>query len=106
MKQFSDTEFALSEDVDVDEDLDLKLNSYEVLEINIYGSIENYVGAGGLKFTNDDLSTNWEIPELRFVSDSDILRVATWQGTPRVTDVDADVDNASDMVEITREEDF
>ena len=64
------------------------------------------MGAGDLKFINDDLSTNWEIPELRFVSDSDILRVATWQGTPRVTDVDADVDNASDMVEITREEVF
>ena len=80
MKQFSDTEFALTEDVDV--------------------------RAGDLKFTNDDLSTNWEIPELRFVSDSDIPRVATWQGTPRVTDVDADVDNASDMVEITREEVF
>ena len=34
-----DTEFELNEDVDVDENLDLKFNSYEDVEINIHGDM-------------------------------------------------------------------
>ena len=35
MEQYTDNELKLNEDVDVNEDLDLKLNSYEDVEINI-----------------------------------------------------------------------
>ena len=35
-----------------------------------------------------NLSIISEIPELRFVSESDISKVATWQGTPHGTEVE------------------
>ena len=35
MEQYIDVEFELNEDVDVDEDLDLKFNSFENVEINM-----------------------------------------------------------------------
>ena len=41
MEQYTDIEFELNDDVDVVEDLDLKFNSYEDVEINIDGFIEN-----------------------------------------------------------------
>ena len=80
MEQYADIEFELNEDVDVDagEDLDLKFNSYEDVEINIDGFVENAVGADALLLINDNLSIISEIPELRFVSDSDVSKVATW----------------------------
>ena len=80
MEQYADIEFELNEDVDVDagEDLDLKFNSYEDVEINIDGFMENAVGADALLLSNDNLSIISEIPELRFVSDSDVSKVATW----------------------------
>ena len=80
MEQYADIEFELNEDVDVDagEDLDLKFNSYEDVEINIDGFMENAVGADALLLINDNLSIISEIPELRFVSDSDVSKVATW----------------------------
>ena len=53
MEQYGDTEFELCEDVDVDENLDLKLNSYEDVEINIDGFIENGVRAEHLQLIND-----------------------------------------------------
>ena len=76
MEQCIDVEFELNEDFDVDEDLDLKFNSFEDVEINIDEFIEN------------DVETISEIPELRFVSDSGISKVTTWQGTPHVTEVE------------------
>ena len=88
MKQYIDIEFELNDDVDVDEDLDLKFNSYEDVEINIDGFIENDVGADDLQLINHNLSTNSEIPELRFASESDISEVATWQGAPHGTEVE------------------
>ena len=72
-----DVEFELNEDVNVDEDLHLKLNSFEDVEINIDGFIENNVGADDLQLISDNLSIISEIPELRFISDSDISKVAT-----------------------------
>ena len=45
MKQYTDIEFELNDDADIDEDLDLKFNFYENAEINIDGFIENGVGA-------------------------------------------------------------
>ena len=88
MEEYADIEFELNEDVDVDadEDLDLKFNSYEDVEINIDGFMENDVGADALQLINDNLSIISEIPELRFVSDSDVSKVATRQGTPHVTE--------------------
>ena len=83
-----DVEFELNEDVNVDEDLHLKFNSFEDVEINIDGFIENNVGADDLQFISDNLSIILEIPELRFISDSDISKVATWQGTPHVREVE------------------
>ena len=53
MEQYGDTEFELCEDVDVDENLDMKLNSYEDVEINIDGFIENGVRAEHLQLIND-----------------------------------------------------
>ena len=88
MEQYIDLEFELNDDVDVDEDLDLKFNSFEDVEINIDGFIVNDVGADDLQLINDNLSIISEIPELRFVSDSDISKVATWQGTPHVREVE------------------
>ena len=85
MEQYTDIEFELNDDVDVDEDLDLKFNSYE---INIDGFIENDVGADDLQLINHNLTIISEIPELRFVSESDISKVATWQGTPHGTEVE------------------
>ena len=72
-----DVEFELNKDVNVDEDLHLKLNSFEDGEINIDGFIENNVGADDLQLISDNLSIISEIPELRFISDSDISKVAT-----------------------------
>ena len=43
MKQYTDIEFELNDDADIDEDLDLKFNFYENAEINIDGFIENGV---------------------------------------------------------------
>ena len=43
MEQYIDVEFELNDDVDVDEDLDLKFNSFEDVEINIDGFIVNDV---------------------------------------------------------------
>ena len=83
-----DVEFELNEDVNVDEDLHLKLNSFEDVEIDFDGFIENNVGADDLQLISDNLSIISEIPELRFVSDSDISKVATWQGTPHVREVE------------------
>ena len=88
MEQYTDIEFELNDDVDVDEDLDLKFNSYEDVEINIDGFIENDVGAEDLQLINHNLSIISEIPELRFVSESDISKVATWQGTPHGAEVE------------------
>ena len=88
MEQYIDVEFELNDDVDVDEDLDLKFNSFEDVEINIDEFIVNDVGADDLQLINDNLSIISEIPELRFVTDSDISRFATWQGTPHVTEVE------------------
>ena len=51
MEEYADIEFELNEDVDVDEDLDLKFSSYADVEINIDGFMENDVGA-------DDLQTH------------------------------------------------
>ena len=85
MEQYTDIEFELNDDVDVDEDLDLKFNSYE---INIDGFIENDVRADDLQLINHNLTIISEIPELRFVSESDISKVATWQGTPHGTEVE------------------
>ena len=69
MEQYTDIEFELNDDVDVDEDLDLKFNSYEDVEINIDGFIENDVGADDLQpddlqLINHNLSIISEIPEL------------------------------------------
>ena len=75
MEQYADIEFELNEDIDVDEDLDLKFNSYEDVEINIHGFIENDVGADYLQLINYNLSIISEIPELRFVSDSDVSKL-------------------------------
>ena len=75
-----DIEFELNDDVD------LKFNSYEDAEINIDGFIENDVGADNLQLIDHNLSI--EIPELRFVSQSDVSKVATWQGTPHDTEVE------------------
>ena len=83
-----DVEFELNKDVNVDEDLHLKLNSFEDGEINIDGFIENNVGADDLQLISDNLSIISEIPELRFISDSDISKVARWQGTPHVREVE------------------
>ena len=88
MEQYIDAEFELNEDVDVNEDLDLRFNSLEDVEISIDGFIENDVGADDLQLINDNLSIILEIPDLRFVSDSDISKVATWQGTHHVTEVE------------------
>ena len=88
MEQYADIEFELNEDADVDEDLDLKFNCYEDVEINIDGFIENDVGTDDLQLINDNLSIISEISELRFVSDSDVSKVATWQGTPHVTETE------------------
>ena len=88
MEQYIDVEFELNEDVDFGEDLDLKYNSFEDVEINIDGFIENDLGADDLQLINDNLSIISEIPELRFVTDSDISRFATWKGTPHVTEVE------------------
>ena len=71
-----DVEFELNEDANVDEDLHLKFNSFEDVEINIDGFIENNVGADDLQLISDNLSIISEIPELRFISDSDISKVA------------------------------
>ena len=71
-----DIEFELNDDVD------LKFNSYEDAEINIDEFIENDVGADNLQLIDHNLSI--EIPELRFVSQSDVSKVATWQGTPQL----------------------
>ena len=43
MKEYTDIEFELNDDADIDEDLDLKFNFYENAEINIDGFIENGV---------------------------------------------------------------
>ena len=83
-----DVEFELNEDANVDEDLHLKFNSFEDVEINIDGFIENNVGADDLQLISDNLSIISEIPELRFISDSDISKVARWQGTPHVREVE------------------
>ena len=88
MEQYAEIEFELNEDVDVDEDLDLKFKSYEDVEINIDGFMKNDMGADDLQLINDNLSIISEIPELRFVSDSNVSKVATWQGAPHVTEVE------------------
>ena len=75
MEQYEDIEFELNEDVNVDEDLDLKLNSYEDVEINIDGFMGNDMGADDLQLINDNLSIISVILELRFVSDSDVSKV-------------------------------
>ena len=77
MEQYTDVEFELSEDVDIDEDLDLKFNSYEDVEINIDGFIENGTGVNHLKLINHNISIILEIPELRFVGDRDVSKFAT-----------------------------
>ena len=41
-----------------------------------------------MQLINDNLSIISEIPELRFVSDSDISKVTTWQGIPHVKKVE------------------
>ena len=41
-----------------------------------------------MQLINDNLSIISEIPELRFISDRVISKVATWQGTPHVTQVE------------------
>ena len=41
-----------------------------------------------MQLINDNLPIISEIPELRFVTDSDISRFATWQGIPHVTEVE------------------
>ena len=46
------------------------------------------MGADDLQLISDNLSIISEIPELRFISDSDISKVATWQGTPHVREVE------------------
>ena len=88
MEQYTDIEFELNDDVNVNEDLGLKFNSYEDVEINIDGFIENDVKADDLQLINHNLSIISETPELRFVSESDISKVATWQGTPHGTEVE------------------
>ena len=88
MEQYAEIEFELNDDVDVDEDLDLKFNSYEDVEINIDGFIENDVGADDLQLINHNLSIISKIPELRFASESDVSKVTTWQGTPNDTEVE------------------
>ena len=40
------------------------------------------------KLINDNLSIISELSELRFVSNSDVSKVATSQGTPHVTEVE------------------
>ena len=75
MEQHADIEFGLNGDIDVNEDLDLKFNSYEDVEINIHGFMENDVGADDLQLINYNLSINSEIPELSFVSDSDVSKL-------------------------------
>ena len=59
MEQYEDIEFELNEDVNVDEDLDLKLNSYEDVEINIDGFMGNDMGADDLQLINDNLFNNF-----------------------------------------------
>ena len=88
MEQCADIEFELNEDVDVDGDLYLKFNCYEDVEINIDGFMENDVGADDLQLIIDNLSIISEIPELCFVSDGDVSKVSTWQGTPHATEVE------------------
>ena len=56
MKQYTDIEFELNDDADIDEDLDLKFNFYENAEINIDGFIENGVGADDLQLISHNLS--------------------------------------------------
>ena len=56
MEQYTDIEFELNDDVDVDEDLDLKFNSHEDVEINIDGIIENDVGADDLQLINQSFN--------------------------------------------------
>ena len=41
-----------------------------------------------MQLIHDILSIISEIPELRFVSDSDISKVTTWQGIPHVKEVE------------------
>ena len=41
-----------------------------------------------MQLINDNLSIISEISELRFVGDSDDSKVATWQSTPHVTEVE------------------
>ena len=41
-----------------------------------------------MQLINHNLSIISEIPELRFVSESDISKVATWQGTPHGAEVE------------------
>ena len=50
--------------------------------------MENDVGADDLQLINDNLSIISELSELRFVSNSDVSKVATSQGTPHVTEVE------------------
>ena len=50
MEQYIDVEFELNDDADVDEDLNLKFNSFEDVEINIDGFIVNDVGADDLSY--------------------------------------------------------
>ena len=88
MEQYTDNELELNEDADVNEDLDPKLNSYEDVEINIDRFKENDVGADDLQLNSNDLLIIPEIPELNFVSDSDISQVTTWQATVYVTEVE------------------
>ena len=56
MEQYTDIEFELNDDVNVDEDLDLKFNSHEDVEINIDGIIENDVGADDLQLINQSFN--------------------------------------------------
>ena len=88
MKQYTDIEYELNDDADIDEDLDLKCNFYENAEINIDGFIENGVEADNLQLISHNLSIISEIPELGFVSESDVSKIATWQGTPDDTEVE------------------
>ena len=88
MKEYTYIEFELNDDADIDEDLDLKFNFYENAEINIDGFIEKGVGADDLQLISHNLSIISEIPELGFVSESDVSKIATWQGTSDDTEVE------------------